>query len=140
MNHRDFAKSRSYPQLRGEVHVDKNNNSRCEGAKYVKEIFDNDESKYFSYSGKKLKGDDYANPCGLIAKSYFNDTFSLYDYKMSSIFIDETGIANDYDKTYMFKRHSDSQNLQWINVENGIKNFLIRSFYCMDADGKLSEF
>lgn len=35
-------------------------------------MFDNDESKYQTYWGKPLKGDDYADPCGLVAKSLFN--------------------------------------------------------------------
>ena len=36
------------------------------------EMFDNDTSKYKSYSGYQLKVNDVANPCGLIAKSFFN--------------------------------------------------------------------
>ncbi len=120
MNHRDFVKSRSFPQLRGDVHVDSKNNSRCEGARYMSEIFDNDTLRYKTWVGKNLSGDDFANPCGLIAKSYFNDTdFNLKNSKGDLITINETDIANDYDKKYMFKRHDDSKNLQWIDVENG---------------------
>lgn len=120
MNHRDFVKSRNFAQLRGEVHVDSNNNSRCEGAKYVKEIFDYDESRYKTFTGKPLSGDEFANPCGLIAKSYFNDTYKMYDSNGKNLGIDETGIANNYDKEYMFKRNPDADTLQWIDVENGI--------------------
>ena len=36
------------------------------------EIFDNQTSKYLTYWNKTLKGDDFANPCGLHAKSFFN--------------------------------------------------------------------
>jgi hypothetical protein len=120
MNHREFVKSRSYPQLRGEVHVDSSNNTICEGGVYVKDVFDDDSSRYKTFTGKPLKGDDFANPCGLAAKSVFNDTFSLFDSDLQrAIDINETDIANDYDKKHMFKRHSDYDNLQWFDVENG---------------------
>lgn len=128
MNHRDFVKSRIYSQLRGETHVNSRNNSQCEGAILIKEIFNDDESKYYSIGGKKLQPNDYANPCGLIAKSFFNDTYKLYaenegniQSKNKEIFINETGIANDYDKQYMFKRHVDYLENQWIDVTNGKK-------------------
>lgn len=119
MNHRDFVKSRSFPQLRGDIHVDSSNNSKCEGARYIHEIFDNDTSRYFTYTGHPLKGDDYANPCGLIAKSFFNDSeYTLVNSKNFSIDIDDTDIANEYDRKYMFKRHQDSALKQWMDVEN----------------------
>lgn len=122
MNHRDFVKSRLFPQLRGEVHVNSDNNSKCDGAIYMKEIFNNDESKYFSVGKKRLKPDDFANPCGLIAKSFFNDTYSLFNNTTNSnVFINESGIANSYDKDYMFKRHPNYQDIQWVDVENGKK-------------------
>ncbi len=35
-------------------------------------MFDNDTSRYKTYWNKTLKPYDYANPCGLVAKSYFN--------------------------------------------------------------------
>lgn len=35
-------------------------------------MFDNDTSRYKSYTGYPLKADDIANPCGLIAKNFFN--------------------------------------------------------------------
>jgi hypothetical protein len=119
MNHRDFVKSRSFPQLRGDIHVDSSNNSKCEGARYIHEIFDNDTSKYFTYMGNPLKGDDYANPCGLIAKSFFNDSeYTLTKSDNCSIKIDDSDIANEYDRKYMFKRHQDSAMKQWMDVED----------------------
>jgi len=119
MNHRDFVRSRSFPQFRGDLHVDSSNNSRCEGKRYVSQIFNNDTSLYFSWNRKPLKGTDFANPCGLIAKSYFNDTDFLVTNSIGENFaIDDSNIANEYDKKYMFKRHEDSENIQWIDVEN----------------------
>jgi hypothetical protein len=118
-NHRDFVKSRLYPQLRGDIHVDSSNNSKCEGARFVKEIFDYDETKYKTFKNETLKADDFANPCGLIAKSYFNDTYELYADDQVRVAVDETMIANNYDRDYVFKRHSDFAKLQWADVENG---------------------
>ena len=130
MNHRDFVKSRIYDQLRGEVYVNSRNNSQCVGANTMKEMFNNDESKFFAIGGRKMNGDDFANPCGLIAKSYFNDTYELFTENTSSlglverrrIIVNETGIANSYDKNYMFKNHKDYKQIQWIDVTNGIFN------------------
>lgn len=97
----------------------------------MKEMFNNDESKFSVVGGRKMSGDDYANPCGLIAKSFFNDTYELYTENVNTngiaerrtLKILETGIANDYDKNYMFKNHKDYKQIQWIDVTNGI--FLI---------------
>ena len=73
INHKEFVRSRSYPQLRGEEHVNKLNNSDiCEGGQYIYQIFNNDTSKYKTFSNYPLNGKDFANPCGLIAKSFFN--------------------------------------------------------------------
>lgn len=138
MNHRDFVKSRIYPQLRGELSVNSKNNSECKGAITMKEMFHNDESKYFAVGGRKMSGNDFANPCGLIAKSFFNDTYELYQESPESlglvesrkrINIDETGIANSYDKNYMFKNHKDYKQIQWIDVTNGI-NYKYKTIYC----------
>jgi len=133
MNHRDFVKSRIYPQLRGEVYINSRNNSECSGAILMNEMFHNDESKYVSVGGRKMSGDEYANPCGLIAKSFFNDTYQLYKDKSDSnnlnfyeknIFINESEIAKIYDKKYMFKNHIDYMQNQWIDVTNGKQTFL----------------
>ncbi len=119
MNHRDFVKSRSFSQLRGEENVNSSNNSICEGAIYMSEMFDNNTARYKTYTGKPLKGSDFANPCGLIAKSYFNDTeFKIINSKGEEQVIDEKNIANEYDVKYMFKRNEKSEDLQWIDVEN----------------------
>lgn len=93
--------------------------SKCgPDSKYVYQIFNNDSSKYFSFKGYPLDQYDIANPCGLVAKSYFNDEFKLFDSNNKIFFINETGIANSFDKDYMYRRASDYIESQWIDVEN----------------------
>ena len=128
MNHRDFVKSRIYSQLRGEVEVNNHNNSECDGATYMKDIFEHTNS-YKTYLNEKkkmgktkdLKPTDFAIPCGLIAKSYFNDEYELYrnDSLMTRIEIKEKGIANQYDIDYMFKNFENWKEKQWLDVTNG---------------------
>ncbi len=83
---------------------------------------DGDKNRYKTYTGLALKENDFANPCGLVAKAFFNDTFSLTDVndgKTTVIEIKSDGIANDYDKKYVFKKYNTSESVQWINVEDG---------------------
>lgn len=120
-NHRDFIKSKIWSQLKGKTNIDSNNNSRCEGAKFMSEMFDGDETKYKTYTNKKLSGDSYANPCGLIAKAFFTDEFQIYNIDNKTKFdILFTGIANEYDKKYVYKRYKTRpEEIQWIDVEDG---------------------
>ncbi len=93
--------------------------TRCgPNAKYVYQIFNNDSSKYFSFKGYPLDQYDIASPCGLIAKSFFNDEFKLVDSSGKTIFINETGIANEFDREHMYKRSANYEETQWIDVEN----------------------
>jgi len=52
-------------------------------------------------------GDDPANPCGLIAKTIFNDTFVLIDDKGMKISIDEEDISWSSDIDNKFERLDD---------------------------------
>lgn len=71
--------------------------------------------------GKNLSGDDIANPCGLIAKSFFNDTFAMFTFNGDPITIDEEDIAWESDVDKKFSRLDDDwQKDQWLDVENGI--------------------
>lgn len=65
--------------------------------------------------GTALVATDAANPCGLQAKSYFNDTFTLWDDQLvKQIGIDETDIAwMDDDK--IFGRPANANSIQWID-------------------------
>jgi hypothetical protein len=69
-NHRDYAKSLSYSQLRNTF--DSKNLSRCDGALLIEEIFDYDPQRYFNKFNQNFNPKSIASPCGLVAKSYFN--------------------------------------------------------------------
>jgi hypothetical protein len=146
MNHRDFVNSKIFPQLRGEIEISSNNNSKCMGARYMKDIYNHVNSNK-TYHIEKLKmgrendlnPDDFSIPCGLIAKAYFNDEYQLYKKNSSlinsndnqnannRINIDEKGIANDYDINYMFKNFENWKSKQWLDITNGEK-FIIFYF------------
>ena len=68
-----------------------------------------------------LSEDDPANPCGLVAKSYFNDTYQLFRKSDDTeIKISHNDISWDIDRDEKFKRSDDSDKYQWTDVEDGI--------------------
>lgn len=85
---------------------------------YNWQLFNNDTSKMLSFTGNKLDPEGIMNPCGLIARSVFNDTYSLTNSADGSLInINETGIIRDKDKV-MYIRQANYSNTQWIDVEN----------------------
>ena len=63
-----------------------------------------------------MTDDKPAIPCGLVAKSYFNDTFTLHfcpnndctnKQALVPVTINETNIAWESDKTYKFANSKD---------------------------------
>lgn len=56
-----------------------------------------------SYTGQILNEDDPATPCGLVAKSFFLDKFTLKKKSGETIAIDAKNIAWESDKQYKFK-------------------------------------
>lgn len=113
---------------------------------YIKEIFDFDVSRYRSYTGKPLKGDDIARPCGLHAKAMLNDTFALFNKNTGKeIKISTTDIANKYDKETVYGRWDNSTETDWYDTTDGTLLFILyfiskRTFYCLDANGDLRTF
>lgn len=80
-----------------------------------------DDYRKVAFDGNTtLKNEDIANPCGLIAKYMFNDTYKLYEGD-KNIKIDETNIAHAVDINYKFKAPSSvsSNQIQWRDVTNG---------------------
>ena len=73
-NHRNFVKSRNYAQLRGNTYaVDKI--GTCDPIKTISDV----GFVSFAFDGvTKLNGTEVANPCGLIAKYFFTDSYALF--------------------------------------------------------------
>jgi len=81
-NHRRYVKSRDNEQLQGKWKSREDLESACDPIVKVGDLW-----KYQKYSiadkEKKtaLKDDEPAIPCGLVAKSFFDDSFELYKFK-----------------------------------------------------------
>jgi hypothetical protein len=143
INHVDYVKSRNTRQLVNETQSDAKLKKSCKNATYVKDIFDDKSQNYISFTGKKLDGNQVANPCGYSAKSYFRDTFELVKYNDDDnkvkkddsrssdkneinkrnleevkIEINSNDISSYYDKKEMFE-NSANLDSQWIDLKDG---------------------
>lgn len=103
-NHREYSDSRSVDQLLGHE-VDRDTiKSHCKPIETVGDLnIDYDKS---------LPSSTPANPCGLIARSHFNDTFNLVSDEGNYVIIDENGISWDNDKFIKPKDEDDA----WTDV------------------------
>lgn len=117
-NHRDFSSSRDYNQLRASSVGFNDTVSKCSGAMSNLEM-----QVGLSYQNVTLNPYNLAWPCGLSAKAFFNDTFSL-SANSSSIPINQTDIANYYDKTYAFISPVNSTDISWINIKDN-EHFIV---------------
>lgn len=111
-NHRRYVKSRSNQQLMGnELTLD--DLTDCQPVRTNAQMH-----KTTSVNGSPLDPEAAAYPCGLVAKSWFNDTFSLYDATNSKdIKIVSDNIAWESDREYKFKNmDGDWQSKQWKDV------------------------
>jgi len=88
----------------------------------------------------KMNPEDPATPCGLVAKSYFNDTFLIGGQT-----IDSKGIAWASDVAYKYfnaNKTKDGTSVnwkqkQWIDMTDGKSNFnshSFRTFHCLDEN------
>lgn len=130
-NHRRYVKSKSEAQLNGkyqELSVIKASGD-CDPV-----VTNGEMGKNRSVSGLHLNENDVAIPCGLIAKSFFNDTFKLYhgrsptnDSKLINISYDN--IAWEADKKLKYKNIQNPPNgkkwddIQWLDMEK--ENFIV---------------
>ena len=73
-NHRRYIKSKSIQQLKGKIMEEKDIKDDCDPILLNKDIYEGVTS---SDGLKPLDPDAVAHPCGLIAKSYFNDTYEI---------------------------------------------------------------
>jgi hypothetical protein len=119
-NHRRYVKSKSNSQLSGQDLTADQVEADCDPVFKNKHL--NVEYSYFTDSNNnpvKLDPEAAANPCGLIAKSLFNDTYNLTSPSPNrkDIFINETGIAWQSDVDLKYKYPQNKQKL-WTDTKN----------------------
>ena len=68
-----------------------------------------------SWAGIPLDPNAIASPCGAIAYTFFNDTFSLFYQNGSQIMINQTLITRPNDAGSKYKPSQNSNSTQWIN-------------------------
>ena len=118
-NHRRYMKSKSEEQLKGNK-IDQNQAEEdCDPVITNGQMGFVDESPY---TGKKLNKNEIAIPCGLMAKNYFNDTFSNWTIIVNntynqSIKINDTNIARKSDREKYQNVNKDLVG-QWIDITN----------------------
>jgi hypothetical protein len=120
-NHRRYVKSRSFDQLKGNWLSTSEVSSDCDPI-----VKNSDVGKTYAYDGKTpLVKDAVAFPCGLVAKSFFNDRYSILDSAKAqkAYTIDEKNIAWESDREYKFKNSKGTdgktwQQVQWMDVED----------------------
>ena len=119
-NHRRYVKSKSQDQLSGED-LSKSELDDCEPVLTYDDLG-------FNPTGTSL--DEAAYPCGLIAKSYFNDTYTMTG-PLGTVDIDDTDIAwkSDIDKKFekiegkpTWQDVTDEHFIVWMRV-SGLPNF-----------------
>lgn len=130
-NHRRYVNSRSDEQLRGNKLSESDIKTACDP------IVTNDDLGFkYAYDGiTELVGSEPAHPWGLIAQSYFNDTFVItspdetFEYKIrnesiawstdvSTLFKNGPGAW----ETYQWANVTDERFITWMRVA-GMKNF-----------------
>lgn len=115
LNHRHLVESKSWEELRGEEVYTKNN---CKNSYLMSEMFPRNSPFYTNQWGHNFSENNVSSPCGLWARSFFNDTYNLTFANGTRININEYDISNQYLKENFFKRRNDYKNKQWIDVEN----------------------
>ena len=132
-NHRRYVKSRSFKQLQGS-YIEADQLAECDPIKTIKDL--QPQITKFA-NGTEFSSIDYARPavpCGLVAKSLFNDTY--YFKKQGALDftkINTTGIAWESDVKYKFGNVPETTisgtkkswpAIQWTDMTNGNNNFL----------------
>ena len=114
-NSRRYVKSKETDQLTGD---DISVHDECEPAEKNKEMgFSPSQT---ALDGRALDPEAYAVPCGLMAKTFFNDTFS-FSIGSTDLTVDETNIAFDKDKK-LYDENPD-RSKQWMDMTN--EHFLV---------------
>ena len=103
-NHRLYAKSLNTHQLQGGTPDDSDLQSSCFPIVYNKDLFVSN-----AIDGTPLDPEAVANPCGMIAYTLFNDSFSLGN----NVDISASGIAWPSDKS---KYQISNRSLMWTDT------------------------
>lgn len=109
-NHRNYVKSISYSQLRGNTDTSLDS---CDPITQNKDV----SSTLYALDGSLLSTSGDANPCGLRAKYQFTDTFAI-SQSGTPVSIDETEISHSVDRNSKFERPSNYKSIQWKDVED----------------------
>ena len=113
-NHRRYIKSKSIKQLKGNILTEDEIKDDCDPIILNKDLYEG----IMSISEKPLDPNGVAHPCGLIAKSFFNDTFKIKKQEGGEqIIINSNGIAWDVDKE-KYKDPENNEDNQWRRVND----------------------
>lgn len=113
-NHRRYNKNRDSKQLMGNTRTKDEISVDCKPVETMEELG-------LYVNNTQLSPLSVANPCGLIAKSFFNDTFTITPYTASAspVSISFNDISWKVEREEKFKKN-DHTELQWIDVKDGI--------------------
>jgi hypothetical protein len=108
-NHRQYSRGLSVGQMLG------HNMKKSEVERVCDPIIEYDDLLERNRKNKEFDKDSVANPCGVIANSFFNDWFYLEDKH-----IKQHDIAFTRDKDDKFKKTDSVKDKRWIDVTDGI--------------------
>ena len=108
-NSRRYVKSKNIDQLRGKT----KDTDDCEPAEKNKDMGFSSNMK--ALDGSTLNDNDNAIPCGLMAKTFFNDNY-IFIINNNIIKVNDSDIAFDKDKD-LYKKNIDISK-QWIDLTN----------------------
>ena len=114
-NHRRYIKSKSDVQLNGKTMTleEMKKSQDCDP------VITNEDMGFIkgakSITGTELDMKELAVPCGLIAKSFFNDVFKDWKVNGENITVNEKDIAWSADKELKYK-NTDDLSKQWIDI------------------------
>lgn len=151
-NHRRYVKSRDDSQLAGTYKTVSELSSNCDPIVKVSDLWYNQR---FNKKNVKMPDDDPAIPCGLVAKSLFNDTYELWRNDANGnpthkVDINPNNIAWTSDVTYKFHNIKDAPNgqswedVQWTDMTNRkffFRNFnsVFRALHRLDENGRSAQ-
>ena len=115
-NSRRYVKSKEVAQLTGDKPYSKEN---CDPVETNEEMGFSNETKSMN-NETYLNPSDIAIPCGLMAKTFFNDYF-IFSINGDKIDVDQKNIAFDKDKKLYAKEPDPSR--QWTNITD--EHFLV---------------